>query len=256
MTTWALLLEYDGTGFAGWQRQGALPTLQAALESAAAHLNGGTPPASVVAGRTDAGVHASGQVAMLALPDRHRAGPVRDGLNFHLRPQRLVVLRAAPAPPGWNPRFSAIRRQYEYRILNRRPRPALDLNRAWHVERPLDAAAMHQAAQHLVGWHDFTSFRAAACQARSPLRTLERLDVARHGTDVVITVEARSFLHHQVRNIAGTLALVGTGRVPAGRMPAILAARDRAAAGPTAPPEGLTLLAVNYATDPFADAGR
>lgn len=253
MSVWALLLEYDGTGFAGWQRQGALPTLQATLEAAAARLNQGTAPASIVAGRTDAGVHAAGQVAMLTLPDRYRADQVRDGLNFHMRPHRLIVLRAAPAPPGWNSRFSATLRRYEYRILNRRPRPALDLNRVWHVERWLDAEAMHEAAQHLVGQHDFTSFRAVACQARSPVRTIDRLDVSRQGDEVVIVAEARSFLHHQIRNIAGTLQLVGHGRMLPARLPAVLAARDRAAAGQTAPPEGLTLLKVTYEPDPFAE---
>ncbi len=254
MTAWALLLEYDGAGFAGWQRQEGVPTLQAILEAAAAHLNDGQPVPSIVAGRTDAGVHAAGQVAMLGLPDRYRPGQVRDALNFHLRPHALVVLRAAPARPGWNPRFSAIGRAYGYRILNRRARPALGLGHAWHVERPLDAATMAEAARHLLGHHDFTSFRATSCQARSPWRTLDRLDVARCGDAITATVEARSFLHHQVRNIVGTLKLVGEGRWPPARVAEALAARDRAAAGPTAPPEGLTLTGVRYDPDPFSPA--
>jgi tRNA pseudouridine38-40 synthase len=164
-----------------------------------------------------------------------------------------VVLRAAVAPEGWHARFSAIGRVYCYRILNRRPRPALLAGRVWHVEHPLDEAAMAAAAASLLGRHDFTSFRAAACQAKSPLRTLDRLDVARHGDLVEIVAEARSFLHHQVRNMVGTLKLVGEGRWPVERVAAALAARDRAAAGPTAPAEGLTLSAVRYANDPFGD---
>ena len=252
MTAWALLLEYDGTGFAGWQRQNGAPTLQAALEAAASRLADGQPVPSTVAGRTDAGVHAAGQVAMLGLPDRYRAGQVRDALNFHLRPHPFVVLRAAPAPPGWNPRFSAIGRAYAYRILNRRARPALGHGRVWHVERPLDAEAMAEAARALLGHHDFTSFRASACQARTPWRTLDRLDVARDGDAVTIAAEARSFLHHQVRNMVGTLKLVGEGRWPPSRVAEALAARHRSAAGPTAPPEGLALTAVRYDLDPFS----
>ncbi len=254
ITAWALLLEYDGTDFAGWQRQRGQPTLQAALEEAAAPLNNGVPPASIVAGRTDAGVHARGQVALLPLPDRYRHDQVRNALNFHLRPHPLVVLRAAPAAPGWSPRFSAIGRRYEYRILNRRARPALDRHHVWHVDRRLDVAAMHEAGQHLVGSHDFTSFRATSCQAKSPFRTMDSLDVARHGEDVVLIATARSFLHHQVRNIVGTLKLVGEGRWAPGQVATALAARDRAQAGPTAPPDGLTLVEVTYAPDPFRKA--
>lgn len=252
--TWALLIEYDGAPFAGWQRQDGPLTLQEVLETAAARLAGGAPVPSTIAGRTDAGVHATGQVAMLALPDRYRADQVRDALNFHLQPHPIVILRAAPAPPGWNPRFSAIGRRYEYCLLNRRPRPTLDLHRAWHVQPKLDAAAMHDAAQTLLGRHDFTSFRAAACQAKSPLRTLDRLDVIRTGDRIAILAEARSFLHHQVRNMVGTLKLVGEGRWPPTRVAQALAARSRAAAGPTAPPDGLTLTAIRYATDPFGPA--
>jgi len=247
MRTWALLLEYDGGTFCGWQRQGSLPTLQRTLETAAAALTGGAPVDSVVAGRTDAGVHAEGQVAMLDLPAALDAKSVRDALNFHLRPHPMVVLHAAPAPPGWNPRFSAIGRTYRYRILNRRPRPALALGRAWHVQRTLDAEAMQEGANLLLGRHDFTSFRAAACQAKSPLRTLDRLDVARHGETVEIIAGARSFLHHQVRNMVGTLKLVGEGSWRPADVAGALAAHDRSAAGPTAPPDGLYLVGVDYA---------
>lgn len=248
---WALLLEYDGTSFVGWQRQGELLSVQSVLEQAASRLAKGAAVASIVAGRTDAGVHAAGQVAQIALPPGYRPDQVRDALNFHMKPHPVVVLRAAPAPAEWNARFSAIGRAYRYRILNRRARPALELNRVWHVHQPLDAAAMHEAAQLLLGRHDFTSFRAAACQAKSPLRTLDALDVARLGETIEITARARSFLHHQVRNMVGTLRLVGDGSWPVQRVASALAARDRAAAGPTAPPEGLSLEAVRYPVDVF-----
>ena len=171
-----------------------------------------------------------------------------------MKPYPVVVLHAAPAADGWNARFSAIRRSYRYRILNRRARPALLLGRVWHIPTPLDAAAMHLAAQLLIGRHDFTSFRATACQANSPLRTLDRLDVARDGDMITVTAQARSFLHHQVRNMVGTLRLVGDGSWPESRVGHALEARDRAAAGPTAPAGGLTLVAVTYPHDPFACA--
>lgn len=251
---YALLIEYDGTGFVGWQRQANGVSLQQVLEEAAAHLTGGAPVASIVAGRTDAGVHATGQVAMITLPARFPPLRLREALNFHMKPHPIVVVQAANAPDGWNPRFSAIRRSYRYVILNRRARPALEANRVWHLPHPLDAAAMHEAAQTLLGRHDFTSFRAASCQAKSPIRTLDRLDVTRAGDHVVIETTARSFLHHQVRNLVGTLKLVGDGGWPIARVPAALAARHRAAAGPTAPPDGLTLVAVGYDPDPFATA--
>ncbi len=243
----ALLIEYDGASFAGWQQQetGVL-TVQQVVEAAAAKLAGG-PVASVVAGRTDAGVHATGQVAMLPLPAHLPPERVREALNFHLKPHPVVVLQAAIAPPDWNPRFSATRRCYEYRILNRRARPALALGRVWHLPHPLDHDAMATAAGHLLGKHDFTSFRAVACQAKSPLRTLDRLQVTREGDTVRVSAEARSFLHHQVRNMVGTLAQVGSGRWSEDAMAAILDARDRSAAGPTAPAAGLCLMAVHYA---------
>ena len=249
MTSWALRLEYDGAGFVGWQSQENGISLQALLEAAAAKL-AGHAVASVVAGRTDAGVHAAGQVAMLELPDRLEARNVRDALNFHLKPYPFVVLEAAPAPPGWNPRFSATARLYRYVILNRRARPGLD-RRVWHVPVPLEAAIMDQAARLLLGPHDFSSFRAAACQAKSPLRTLDRLDVSRDGDRILVHAEARSFLHHQVRNMVGTLKLVGEGKWTPAQVAQALEARDRSTAGPTAPPDGLTLMAVRYVEDPF-----
>jgi len=248
---WALLLEYDGTPYVGWQRQGSGVSVQSVLEAACSQLNGGAPVPAVAAGRTDAGVHAAGQVVLVRLPDRYRPNQLRAAINFHLKPHPIVVLQAAPAAVGWSPRFDATGRAYAYRILNRRPRPALALHRAWHVERRLDADAMVEAAALLLGQHDFTSFRASACQAKSPVRTLDRLDIERDGDTLIITAEARSFLHHQVRNMVGTLKLVGEGRWHPGQVRAALEARDRRAAGPTAPPDGLTLVAVRYLTDPF-----
>lgn len=253
MTAWALLLEYDGASYVGWQVQENGVSLQGLLEQAASRLTGGAPVSSVIAGRTDAGVHASGQVAMIELPERFVADKVRDALNFHLKPHPLVVLRAAPAPSGWNPRFSAVERSYSYVILNRRARPGLH-RRVWHVPHPLDAETMAEAAHFLRGRHDFSSFRAASCQANSPVRTLDLLDVRRDGELVIIRAQARSFLHHQVRNMVGTLKLVGEGRWTAARVGEALAARNRAAAGPTAPPDGLTLVRVRYDVDPFSSA--
>jgi len=245
------MLEYDGRSFVGWQRQDNGLSVQQVLEGAAARLTGGAPVSSGVAGRTDAGVHAEAQVAQLALQSVLPANRLREALNYHMKPHPVAVLHAAPAPEGWNARFSAIGRAYRYRILNRRARPALLAGRVWHVHQPLDAEAMHAAAQLLLGRHDFTSFRAAACQAKSPLRTLDRLDVTRDGDMIEVVAEARSFLHHQVRNMVGTLRLVGDGHWSAERVAAALAMRDRSAAGPTAPPEGLYLTGVRYPVDPF-----
>jgi tRNA pseudouridine38-40 synthase len=248
---WALLLEYDGGPFVGWQRQDAGLSVQDVLEAAAAQLNNGGKIAATVAGRTDSGVHAAGQVVSLSLPTGYGAGKVRDALNYHMKPHPVVVLRAAPAPDGWSPRFSAVLRSYRYTILNRRARPALLLGRAWHVAAALNAEAMHAAARSLLGKHDFSSFRAAACQAKSPIRTLDRLDVSRDGDLITVIAEARSFLHHQVRNLVGSLRLVGDGKWPVERLADVLAARDRTVAGPTAPAEGLCLMRVGYKVDPF-----
>jgi tRNA pseudouridine38-40 synthase len=209
------------------------------------------PVAATVAGRTDAGVHALGQVAHIDLARDIAPEKLAQALNFHMKPHAVVVLRAAIVADDWNARFSAVRRSYRYVILDRPARPALELGRVWHVPHRLAAAAMHEAAQHLLGRHDFSSFRAASCQAKSPLRTLDRLDVVREGDRVVIRAAARSFLHHQVRNMVGTLKLVGDGHWPPARMASVLAAANRAAAGPTAPPEGLFLTAVDYRDAPF-----
>ena len=251
-TRWALLLEYDGAPFAGWQRQAGLLTVQSVLEAAAARLAGGEAVAATAAGRTDAGVHATAQVAHLDLARAIAPERLREALNFHMRPHPVVVVQAARVGAEWSARFSATGRAYRYVVLNRGARPALANGRVWHVAQPLDTAAMARAAQALLGRHDFTSFRASACQARSPLRTLDRLAVTRQGECVVIEAAARSFLHHQVRNMVGTLRLVGDGSWPESAVARALAARDRAAAGPTAPADGLTLVGVHYPVDPFA----
>jgi tRNA pseudouridine38-40 synthase len=250
MTRWALLLEYDGTGFVGWQYQDNGLSVQQVFEAAAARL-AGRPVGSICAGRTDSGVHAEGQVAHIDLDRDIDPTGLAAALNYHLKPYAVVVRQAAQVPADFSARFSAIGRAYRYTILNRRARPALLLNRVWHVPAPLDAAAMAEGAAHLLGRHDFSSFRASACQAKSALRTLDRLDVVRHGESIAITAEARSFLHHQVRNMVGTLRLVGEGRWPPCRMREVLAACDRTQAGPTAPPGGLTLTRVRYRPDPF-----
>jgi tRNA pseudouridine38-40 synthase len=252
MTVWALMLEYDGAPYVGWQRQTNGLSVQEVLETAAARLAGGASVSTVVAGRTDAGVHAEAQVVQLVLPTVLNGDRLREALNYHLKPHPVAVLQAAAAPEGWNARFSAVGRAYRYRILNRRARPALEAGRVWHVPRPLDAGAMHEAAQSLLGRHDFSSFRAAGCQANSPLRTLDRLDVNRYGKTIEVVAEARSFLHHQVRNMVGTLKLVGEGNWRPADVGVALAARDRSAAGPTAPADGLFLTGVKYSLDPFA----
>ncbi len=250
VTRWALLLEYDGAGFFGWQRQATGLSVQGIVEDAAAHL-AGHPVGCIVAGRTDAGVHATGQVAHIDLEREIDGGRLALALNFHMKPYRITVLRAAPVAPGWSARFSAIGRAYRYVILNRPARPALEEGRVWHLSHRLDVPSMAEAAGHLLGRHDFTSFRASSCQANSPLRTLERLDVTREGDCVVVRAVARSFLHHQVRNMVGTLKLVGDGSWAPHRVARALAAVDRAAAGPTAPPQGLYLDTVTYPENVF-----
>jgi tRNA pseudouridine38-40 synthase len=245
MPRYKLTIEYDGTPFVGWQRQDNGPSVQASLEAAILKFTGETVK-TVAAGRTDAGVHALGQVVHVDLTKEWPAGTVRDAVNFHLQPDPIAVLEAAPVAADFNARLSAIERRYRYRILNRRALPAVDRSRVWHVPHPLDADAMHEAAQVLVGHHDFTTFRASLCQARTPEKTLDHLDVQRAGDEVVIVARARSFLHHQVRNMVGTLKLVGDGKWTRDDVAAALAARDRARGGPTAPAEGLYLTAVRY----------
>jgi tRNA pseudouridine38-40 synthase len=245
MPRYKLTLEYDGVPYRGWQRQSDGPSIQAALEEAVQAFCG--EPAQVIgAGRTDAGVHASGQVAHLDLARDVPLDTLRNALNFHLRSQPIAVLEAVAVADDFHARFSARLRYYRYRIVNRRPPLALDRGRAWQVPVHLDVEVMHEAAQRLIGHHDFSSFRSSLCQAKSPVKTLAQLAVARIGDRIEIIARARSFLHHQVRIIVGTLKLVGEGRWPVERIETALAARNRAAAGPTAPACGLYLVRVDY----------
>lgn len=245
MTRYRLLIEYDGTGFVGWQRQENGPSVQAALERAVMAFSGEEVRLHA-AGRTDAGVHATGQVAHFDLAKDTDAGTVADALNAHLRPDPVAVLRADAVDEDFHARLSARERRYTYRIVNRRAPLAIDRGRAWQVGKALDTDAMHEAAQRLVGHHDFSTFRASLCQARSPLKTLDELSVARDGDEIRIRARARSFLHHQVRNFVGTLALVGEGKWTEEDVSAALEARDRARGGPTAPAAGLYLTGVFY----------
>ncbi len=241
-----LTIEYDGGPFVGWQRQDNGPSVQGALEDAIEKFSAERVTVTG-AGRTDAGVHALGQVTHFDLEKDFAADKVRDALNHFLRPDPVVVLEAAVAPADFHARFSATARHYLFRILSRRSPPALEAGKVWHVAVKLDAEAMHHAAQQLLGQHDFTTFRAAECQARSPVKTLDRLDVARRGDEIHIEASARSFLHHQVRSIVGSLKLVGEGKWSARDLKAALDARDRAACGPVSPPDGLYLVKVDYA---------
>jgi tRNA pseudouridine38-40 synthase len=240
-----LTIEYDGTPFAGWQIQPAQPTVQGMLTAAIQALSGEKTLVQG-AGRTDAGVHARGQVAHVDLSREWEADTVRDGLNAHLRPHPVAILAAERVTGNFNARTSALKRHYVYRIVNRRADLTLELNRAWRVPRPLDAAAMHAAAQRLVGKHDFTTFRSTECQAKSPVKTLDRLDVERQGEELLVTAVARSFLHNQVRSVVGSLVLVGDGKWSGDDLTRALAARDRTACGQVAPPDGLYLMRVDY----------
>jgi tRNA pseudouridine38-40 synthase len=240
-----ITIEYDGTPFAGWQWQETVASVQRTLTEAIASFTGET---SMVqgAGRTDAGVHALGQVAHFDVTKEYETDTVRDALNAHLRPHPVAVLSAEKVAPDFDARRSATRRHYLYRIANRRPDLTLDRLRAWRVPRRLDVDAMHAAAQRLVGKHDFTTFRSTECQAKSPEKTLDRLDVSRVGDEVHIVAVARSFLHNQVRSMVGTLVPVGDGKWTADDVSRALAARDRTACGQVAPPEGLYLVRVDY----------
>jgi len=247
---WALEVEYDGTPFMGWQRQKHGLAIQQVFEEAGARLCGGEMPAAVASGRTDAGVHALGQIVQMELPALSPRR-IREALNYHMKPHPVVVLRAAPAPADWNARFSAITRSYRYVISNREVWPTIEANRVWHVRQELDASAMQRAANMLLGNHDFSSFRASACQAKSPVKTLDELSVTRDDSHIIIHARARSFLHHQVRNMVGSLKMVGEGTWPESRIGEILAARDRVVAGPTAPAEGLYFVSVGYGREIF-----
>ena len=240
-----LTIEYDGRGFVGWQRQDNGLGVQQVLEDAVTAFSGES--ATVYgAGRTDTGVHALAQVAHVDLARDWPADTVRDALNAHCRPHALSVLAAAPAAADFHARFSATERRYAYRIANRRAPLALERGRAWWVPAPLDAERMAEAAGVLVGHHDFTTFRASECQAKSAEKTLDELSVQRLGDDIIFTVRARSFLHHQVRNMVGTLRRVGEGKWTKAHVKAALDARDRREGGETAPADGLYLVGVRY----------
>jgi tRNA pseudouridine38-40 synthase len=245
MTRFRLIVEYDGRPFMGWQRQAHGPSVQQAIEEAVAAITGETAVLHA-AGRTDAGVHA---LAMAAHVDIERAiTPFRlaEGLNARLRPLPVAILRAEAVADDWHARFSCIGRRYLYRIVNRRAPLALEAGRAWKVAVPLDAEAMDAAAQRLVGRHDFTTFRSAHCQSDSPVKTLDRLTVRRDGERIEIEAAARSFLHHQVRSMVGCLQLVGRGKWSATDLQAALEAKDRAALGLNAPPDGLYFVGALY----------
>ena len=247
MPRYKLTLEYDGTSLVGWQRQASGLSVQEILETAV-ELFCGEAVRVHGAGRTDAGVHALAQVAHLDLPRETDSDEIRGALNHHVRPHAVSVLAVEPVSASFSARASARGRHYRYRILNRRAPPALERNRVWHVGPPLDVTAMQEGARHLLGKHDFTTFRDTLCQAKSPIKTLDALDVARVGEEVVVEARARSFLHHQVRNIVGTLKLVGLGKWSPLHVKRALEARDRRAGGPTAPAQGLCLVAVIYPT--------
>ncbi len=245
MTRFRLVVEYDGRAYLGWQRQPQGPTVQGAIE-AAITATIGAHAAVHGAGRTDAGVHALGMSAHVDIDKPISGFRLAGALNAHLRPQPIAILDAAVVADDWHARFGCSGRRYLYRIVNRRARLALDEGRAWRVGPELDGGAMHAAAQALVGHQDFTTFRSAHCQADSPIRSLDRLDVTRVGDEVHVRADARSFLHHQVRSMVGCLALVGQRKWSADDLAAALAARDRAALGLNAPPDGLYFMEAVY----------
>jgi tRNA pseudouridine38-40 synthase len=246
MPRYKLTIEYDGRPFVGWQVQDNGLSVQGVLAAALEAFCG--EKASVHgAGRTDAGVHALAQVGHVDLARDWGEDTVRDALNAHLRPHPVAVLRAELVADTFDARFSAVRRHYRYRIVNRRADLTFDRGLAWRIAKPLDGSAMHAAAQRLVGRHDFTTFRHAECQAKSPVKTLDRLDVARNADEIDVVASARSFLHTQVRSMVGALALVGEGKWTAHDVSAALEARDRSACAPVAPPDGLYLTRVDYA---------
>ena len=250
MPRYKLTIEFDGSGYSGWQRQDNAPSVQQTLEEAALALDG-NPVQVIGAGRTDAGVHALGQAAHVDLVKAHPAHKVRDALNAHLRPHPISVLKAEVAADDFHARFDATSRSYIYRIVNRKPDLTLDKGRAWKMPSPLDADAMHEAAQALVGRHDFTTFRDSNCQADTPVKTLKMISVMRRGGEVVVETTARSFLHRQVRSMVGSLVEVGRGKEQVGWIADILKAADRTACGPVSPPDGLYLTSVSY--DPLMD---
>lgn len=245
MTRFRLTVEYDGRSFMGWQRQPHGPSIQAALEDAARAITG-EDIVLHAAGRTDAGVHAEAMAAHLDLTKTMTAFRLMEGINAKLRPHPIAVLDCEQVAEDWHARFSCIGRKYLYRIINRRAPLALDRGRAWRVPHPLDSAAMHEAAQQLVGHHDFTTFRSIHCQSASPVKTLDSLDVRRFGEEIEISASARSFLHHQVRSMVGCLMLVGRGQWSVRDIKTALEAKDRTALGFNAPPDGLYFIQARY----------
>ena len=245
MPRYRLLVEYDGGPYRGFQAQEGLPSVQGSLERAVAAFSGEAARV-MAAGRTDTGVHATGQVAHVDLERTWPARTVRDAINAYLVAEPIAVVEAEEAAPDFHARFSAKGRRYLYRILNRPAPPALERGRVWHLKKPLDADAMHEAAQALVGHHDFTTFRDMACQAKSPMKTLDEVRVWREGDEIHLSFASRSFLHRQVRSMAGSLAEVGAGRWTAATLKAALEARDRTACGQVAPADGLCLVGVEY----------
>ncbi|GAA0282416.1 tRNA pseudouridine(38-40) synthase TruA [Alteraurantiacibacter aestuarii] len=245
MTRFALTLEFDGGPFMGLQRQDHGPTVQQAVEEAVFAVTG-EDVRMHSAGRTDSGVHALGMVSHVDIEKDIDPFRLSQAINAKLRPDPIAVVACSIKPDDWHARFSCTGRRYEYRIVNRRAPLTLERGRAWHVTRALDAEAMHEAAQHLVGLHNFTTFRSAHCQANDPVKTLDRLDVSREGDHVIVRAEARSFLHHQVRSMVGTLSLVGHGQWKPVQVAQALAAKDRAALGLNAPPEGLYFVEAIY----------
>jgi tRNA pseudouridine38-40 synthase len=245
MTRFALTIEYDGTPYMGWQRQAHGPSVQQAIEEAIAATSG-TEAQLHAAGRTDAGVHALAMRAHFDLETELTPFRLMGAINAHLRPAPIAIVGCEQVSEEWHARFSCIGRAYQYRIVNRRAPLTVERDRAWQVIQKLDAAAMHEAAQLLVGLHDFTTFRSAHCQAESPVKTLDRLDVRREGEHLFVEAEARSFLHHQVRSMVGSLAAVGTGRWTAADLQAALDATDRNALAHNAPPEGLYFMKASY----------
>ena len=245
MTRWRLTIEYDGGPFMGWQRQDHGPSVQQALEEALQRMTG-EDAQFIAAGRTDAGVHALAMSAHVDIARARTPHRLREGLNALVRPQPISVLDVEQVEDDWHARFSCVGRRYLYRMLSRRAPPALDAGRVWHVPVMLNVEAMREGAAHLIGRHDFTTFRSAQCQSDSPVKTLDRLDVEKVGDEVHVTAAARSFLHHQVRSMVGCLALVGRGQWSPHDMKKALEAKDRAALGFNAPPHGLYFVEAIY----------
>jgi tRNA pseudouridine38-40 synthase len=244
-TRWKLIIEYHGAGFSGWQRQDVDISVQQVIEDAVFKLSGERVTLHV-AGRTDAGVHALGQVAHMDLQKNYPDFTIRNALNVHVRPHPVSILHAEVVSPEFHARFSAIRRHYRYVILNRPAPPAVGDGFVWHIPHELDIDAMRQAAGFIIGHHDFSSFRAANCQAKTPMRTVDTCNITRDGDRIIIDISARSFLHHMVRNIVGTLRKIGDGSWSPEYMKTILDARDRTVAGPTSPADGLFFMRVDY----------